>query len=302
MSMTRVLCFLFSLLTSTLRSRLSLQLEIAALRHQLAAYRLKGQRPRIAPPDRLLWSLMANLWPQWRRVLFFVQPRTVTLWQRKRFRDYWRALSQGGRPGRPKIAPESRQLIRRMWQANPTWGSPRIVAELQKLGIEVAKSTVEKYKPRGERLPSATWRTFLDQHVKELVAIDFFIVPTATFKVLFVFLVLAHDRRRIVHFNVTEHPTAQWTAQQIVEAFPFDTAPRYLLRDGDGIYGDAVRRRIDSLGIDEVVTAPASPWQNALCERLIGTLRRELLDHVIILNERHLKQLLSSYLGCRVRE
>ncbi len=296
--MARVLCFLFSLLTSTLRSRLSLQLEIAALRHQLSAYQLKGERPRIAPPDRLLWSLIANLWPQWRRVLFFVQPRTVTLWQQKRFRDYWRALSQRGHPGRPKIAPELRQLIRRMWQANPTWGSPRIVAELQMLGIEVVKSTVEKYKPRGERLPSATWRTFLDQHVKELVAIDFFIVPTATFKVLFVFLVLAHNRRRIVHFNVTEHPTAQWTAQQLVEAFPFDTAPRYLLRDGDGIYGERVRRRIDSLGIDEVVTAPASPWQNPYVERVIGSLRRELLDHVIILNERHLRRLIS----CKVQK
>jgi len=296
MFMARVLCFLFSLLTSTLRSRLSLQLEIAALRHQLSAFRLKGQRPRLAPPDRLLWSLLATLWSRWREALFFVQPRTVTLWQKRRFREYWRALSQGGTPGRPKIAPELRNLIRRMWQANPTWGSPRIVAELHKLGIDVAKSTVEKYKSRGGRFPSATWRTFLDQHLKELVAIDFFIVPTAAFKVLFVFLVLAHDRRRIIHFNVTEHPTAQWTAQQLVEAFPFDTAPRYVLRDGDGIYGDRVRRRIDSLGIDEVITAPASPWQNAYVERVIGSLRRELLDHVIIFNERHLKRLLSCYL------
>ncbi len=296
MFMARVFCFLFSLLTTTLRSRLSLQLEIAALRHQLSAYRLKGQRPLIAPPDRLLWSLLAKLWPQWRGALFFVQPRTVTLWQKRRFREYWRALSQAGRPGRPKIVPELRNRIRRMWQANPTWSSPRIVAELHKLGIEVAKSTVEKYKPRREELPSATWRTFLDLHMRELVAIDFFIVPTATFKVLFVFLVLAHDRRRIIHFNVTEHPTAQWTAQQLVEAFPFDTAPRYLLRDGDGVYGDKVRRRIESLGIGEVVTAPASPWQNAYVERVIGSLRRELLDHVIILNDRHLKRLLSSYL------
>jgi putative transposase len=181
MFMARVLCFLLSLLTSTLRSRLSLQLEIAALRHQLSAYRLKGQRPRIAPPDRLLWSLLATLWSRWRGALFFVQPRTVTLWQKRRFRDYWRALSQGGRAGRPKIAPELRGLIRRMWQANPSWGSPRIVAELHKLGIEVAKSTVEKYKPRGERFPSATWRPFLELHLKELVAIDFFIVPTAIF-------------------------------------------------------------------------------------------------------------------------
>ncbi len=183
-----------------------------------------------------------------------------------------------------------------MWHANPTWGSPRIVAELRKLGIDVAKSTVEKYQPRRDKPPSPTWTTFLDQHVKDLVSIDFFIVPTATLRVLFVFVVLAHDRRRTVHFNVTEHPTAQWTAQQLVEAFPFDSAPRYLLRDGDGIYGERVQLRIEILGIEEVVTAPASPWQNAYVERVIGSFRRELLDHVIILNERHLKRLLSSYL------
>ena len=246
--MTHILYFLLSFLTSTFRSRLSLQLEIAALRHQLSAYRLKGQRPRIAHLDRLIWSVLAKFWSRWRNALFFAQPRTVALWQKKRFRDYWGALSQGGRPGRPKIAPELRQLIKRMWRTNPTWGSPRIVAELYKLGINVAKSTVERYKPHGDRLPSATWRTFLDLHLKDLIAIDFFVVPTATFKVLFVFVVLAHDRRRIVHLNVTEHPTAQWTAQQIVEAFPFDTAPQYLLRDGDGIYGDRVKRRFGELG------------------------------------------------------
>ncbi len=294
--MVHLLRFLVSLFTSSLRSRLSLQLEVAALRHQLSVYQFEQRRPRIAPADRLLWSILARLWSDWRRALFFVQPRTVTLWQKKRFRDYWRRLSQNGAGGRPRIPAELRQLIRRMWQANPTWGSPRIVAELHKLGIEVAKSTVEKYKPHGERLPSVTWRTFLDQHLKELVAIDFFVVPTATFKVLFVFLVLAHDRRRIVHFNVTEHPTAQWTAQQLVEAFPFDTTPGYLLRDGDGIYGERVKRRLESLSIKEVVTAPASPWQNAYVERVIGSLRRELLDHAIIINERHLRRLLSSYL------
>ncbi|MDH3469169.1 MAG: integrase core domain-containing protein [Gammaproteobacteria bacterium] len=181
-------------------------------------------------------------------------------------------------------------------KANRTWGSPKIVAELAMLGIDVAKSTVEKYRPKRAGQPSPTWRTFLDQHVRDLVSIDFFIVPTAAFRALFVFIVLAHDRRRIVYFNVTEHPTAQWTAQQIVEAFPFDAAPSYLIRDGDGIYGERVTRRIESLGIDDVVTAPASPWQNAYVERVIGTLRRELLDHVIVLNERHLKRLMSSYL------
>ncbi len=296
MFMARILCFLSSLLTSTFRSRLSLQLEIAALLHQLSTFRLHGQRPRIEPADRLLWSVIAQLWSQYRRALFFVQPRTITLWQQKRFRDYWRALSQSSPPSRPQIAPELRKLIKRMWQANPTWGSPRIVAELQKLGIEVAKSTVEKYRPHAGRPPSSSWRTFPDQHARELVAVDFFVVPTVTFNVLFVFLALAHDRRRIVHFNVTAHPTAQWTAQQIVEAFPFDTAPQYLVRDGDGTYGDRVQRKLESLGIDEVVTAPASPWQNAYVERLIGSLRRELLDHVIVFNERNLKQLLSSYL------
>jgi transposase InsO family protein len=294
-AMLRLLQFVVSLFTSSLRSRLCLQLEIAALRHQLFVYQYQRRRPRIAAADRLLWSIVARLWSEWRRALFFVQPRTVTLWQKQRFRDYWRRLSQTDE-GRPRIAPELRRLIRRMWQANPAWDSPKIVSELAKLGIDVAKSTVEKYRPRSVGPPSPTWRTFLNQHIRDLVSIDFFVVPTATFRVLFVLVVLAHNRRRIVHFNVTEHPTAQWTAQQLVEAFPFDTAPRYLIRDGDAIYGDQVRRRIVSLGIDEVVTARASPWQNAYVERLIGSLRRELLEHVVILNEHHLKRLLSSYL------
>ncbi len=294
--MIRLIQFVLILVTTSARSRLSLQAENAALRHQLSVYRKSGQRPRIRSADRLLWSVMSRLWSGWRAALFFVQPRTVTTWQKKRFRDFWRALSQSNKPGRPRISPELRKLIGRMWEANPTWGSPKIVAELAMLGINVAKSTVEKYQPKRAGPSSPTWRTFLDQHVRDLVSIDFFIVPTATFRVLFVFIVLAHDRRRIVHFNVTEHPTAQWTAQQIVEAFPFDTAPSYLIRDGDGIYGERVTRRLESLGIDEVVTAPASPWQNAYVERVIGTLRRELFDHVIVLNERHVKRLMSSYL------
>ena len=241
------------LITTSVRSRLYLQAENAALRNQLSLYRKSGQRPRIRPADRLLWCFIAKFWAGWRTALYFVQPRTVTTWQKKRFRDYWRALSQSAKPGRPRISRELRKLIERMWEANPTWGSPKIVAELAMLGIDVAKSTVEKYRPKRAGPPSPTWRTFLDQHVRDLVSIEFFIVPTATFRVLFVFIVLAHDRRRIVHFNVTEHPTAQWTAQQIVEAFPFDTAPSYLIRDGDGIYGERVTRRIESLGIDEVV-------------------------------------------------
>ena len=294
--MTHLIHFLLAFITSSARSRLTLQLEIATLRHQLSAYRAERRKPRISLADRLLWSFVSKCWSGWREALYFVQPRTVVAWQKKRFQDYWRALSQRGRPGRPKIAPELRQLIKRMWQANPTWGSPRIVAELKMLGIDVAKSTVEQYKPTRGKPPSPSWRTFLEQHAHELASIDFFVVPTATLKVLFVLVVLVHDRRRIVYFNVTEQPTAQWTAQQLTEAFPFDTAPRYLLRDGDGSYGREVQRRIFSLGTKEVITAPASPWQNPYVERVIGSIRRELLDHVIVINDRHLKRLLSAYL------
>jgi transposase InsO family protein len=295
--MTRLLGFLLSLLTSTFRTRASLQAEIAALRHQLAVYQRRGERPIIAPADRLLWAVISRLWSGWRAALYFVQPRTVADWQKKRFREYWWKLSGPRNPGRPRISAELQELIRRMWRANPTWGSPRIVGELRKLGISVAKSTVERYRPRSDGRPSISWRKFLDLHVKDLASIDFFVVPTVRFKILFVFLVLSHDRRRIIHFNVTEHPTAHWTAQQLIEAFPFDTAPRFLLRDGDGIYGPAVKRKIKCLGSEDLVTAPASPWQNPYAERVIGSIRRELLDHVVVLNERHLRRLLSGYVA-----
>jgi putative transposase len=286
---------LLAFVVSLFRSRTSLSLEHLALRHQLAVYKQTVARPRLTPPDRLLWAWLSRLWPRWHEVLAFVQPRTVIAWQRKRFRDHWRRLSQRGAPGRPALAKEVRELIRAMWQANPTWGSPRIVGELRKLGIEVAKSTVEKYRPRPKHPPSPTWKTFLKNHMQDLVALDFFVVPTATFRVLFVLVILAHDRRRIVHFNVTEHPTAQWTAQQVVEAFPWDEAPRYLLRDRDRIYSAAFRQRVRHMGIKEVLTAPQSPWQNPYVERLIGSIRRECLDHVIVLHERHLQRLLTDY-------
>jgi transposase InsO family protein len=182
-----------------------------------------------------------------------------------------------------------------MWQANPTWGAPRIVGELRKLGIDVAKSTVETYRLRPERPSSPTWKTFLTSHVQDLVALDFFIVPTVTHKVLFVLLILAHHRRRVVHVHVTEHPTAPWTTQQVVEAFPWDEAPRYLQRDRDGIYGAYFRQRVHVMGIEEVLIAPRSPWQNPYVERLIGSIRRDCLDHVIVLHERHLRRLLTGY-------
>jgi putative transposase len=178
---------------------------------------------------------------------------------------------------------------------NPSWGAPRILSEFLLLGYSVSEATVAKYMPKIRKLPSQTWRTFLANHVPDIVAIDFFTVPTLTFGVLYGFLVLRHDRRQVVHSNVA-HPTAQWTAQQIVESFPFDEAPRYLLRDRDQIYGEYFRRRVKNMGIEEVVIAPQSPWQNPYAERLIGTLRRELLDRVIVLNEAHLRRLMTSYL------
>jgi transposase InsO family protein len=293
--MNRVPSFVINFLMGAFRSRLSLQLEIAALRHQLSLYQRAQRRPAIASSDRLLWSILARLWRGWRGALFFVQPRTVILWQRKRFRDYWRGLSRWDCRGRPAISLELRCLIRRMWQANPTWGSPRIVGELQMLGIDIAKSTVEKYRPKMRGPTSPSWTTFLKQHIQDIVAIDFFTVPTARLRVLFVLIVLTHDRRRVVYFNVTEHPTAEWTAQQLVEAFPWAPAPKYLLRDRDAVYGSQFRKRVRNLGMKERPIAPRSPWQNPYAERVIGSIRRECLDHVVVLNERHLKRLLRDY-------
>ena len=293
--MWQVTSFVMNFFMGAFRSRLSLQLEIAALRHQLSLYQRKQQRPVISSGDRMVWVVLAHLWRGWRKALYFVQPRTVILWQRKRFRDYWRELSRRGHTGRSPISPELRCLIRRMWNANPTWGSPRIVGELQMLGIDIAKSTVERYRPKSRKPPSPSWRTFLEQHMRDTAAIDFFTVPATRFRVLFVLVVLCHDRRRIVHFNVTEHPTAEWTAQQLVEAFPWELPQKYLLRDCDAIFGAHFRKRVHNLGLGERPIAPRSPWQNPYVERLIGSIRRECLDHHVVLNERHLKRLLHGY-------
>jgi transposase InsO family protein len=292
--MLPVLSALLAFAMGLFRSRASLCLKNLALRHQLAVYKQTVHRPRLRWPDRLFWVWLSRLWSGWQAALAFVQPRTVIAWQ-QRFRDHWRRLSEQGTPGRPAIAKEIRTLIQDMWQANPTWGSPRIVGELHKLGIEVAKSTVETYRIRPRKPPSPTWKTFLANHMQDLVALDFFVVPTVTCKVLFVLLILAHHRRRVVHVSITEHPTAAWTVQQVVDAFPWDEAPRYLLRDRDHIYSASFRQRVHNMGIEEVITAPRSPWQNPYVERLIGSIRRECLDHVIVLHERHLRRLLTSY-------
>jgi putative transposase len=288
---------LLAVMSTVFRSRLSLQLEVVALRHQLSVYQRSVKRPRIRPGDRILWSWLSRHWSKWRNVLHFVQPLTVIAWQRRRFCEHWARISRRGPPGRPTVSKEIRDLIWRISHANPDWGSPRIVGELGKLGIVVAKSTVEKYRVRSNKPPSPTWRAFLKNHIADLVSIDFFTIPTINFKVLFVLIVLLHHRRKVVHFNVTENPTAQWAAQQMVEAFPWDSAPKYLLRDRDAIFGETFRRRVAGLGIQEVLSAPRSPWQNPYVERLIGTLRRECFDHAIVLNTSHARRILTRYLS-----
>jgi transposase len=275
----------------------AIAIENAALRLQLAAFQRKRKRPVLTSFDRLFWVGLSLVWNGWRAALVYVQPDTVVRWQRERFRKFWARLSRVNRRprGRPATAAEIRRLIERMVAANPLWRAPRIHGELKMLGIEVSERTVSRILRTLRRPPTQTWKTFLHNHVGQLVSIDFFTVPTVTMRVLFVFLVLEHCRREVLHFNVTEHPTAAWTSQQIVEAFADRDAPRYLIRDRDAVYGNEVRLRIASLHIEEVLAAPRSPWQNPYAERLIGSIRRDCLNHFMILNARHLKRTLASY-------
>lgn len=252
----------FLFLRSLLVSQAALAAENLALRQQLAILKPRMKRPKLRRRDRL----------------------------------FWRWKSRQRRSGRPKVEHEIREMIRWLSRQNPSWGAPRILSELKMLGYDVAESTVAKYMCRKRKPPSQTWRTFLGNHVKDIAAVDFFTVPTVTFRVLSCFLVLRHERRRVVHFNVTEDPSAKWAAQQVIEAFPYDEAPRYLIRERDGIYGEFFKCRVHGMNIEEVLIAPKSPWQNPYVERLIGSIRRECLDHMIILNEEHLRRVLSEYL------
>src|SRR5919201_283653 len=272
-----------------------LALENLALRQQLAVYKRTVIRPPLRRTDRLFWVGLATIWTRWRQALVIVTPATVLQWQRRRFREYWTRLSRHASEGRPQVHPEIRTLIIRMATANPLWGAPRIHGELLKLGINVAERTVSRLMPKRRPRPSQTWRTFLANHVRDLVSLDFFTVPTARLRVLFVLVVLAHHRRRVVHFSVTEHPTAHWTAQQIVDAFPDDGAPLCLLRDRDSVYGHVFQQRVKGMGIAELLTAPQNPWRNPFAERLISSIRRQCLNHVLVLSERHLRRILVRY-------
>jgi transposase InsO family protein len=284
---------------SLFRTRAALQLEILALRHQLGVLQRSVKRPKLTRFDRMLWVWLCGAWAAWRSALCIVKPDTVIAWHRKGFRLFWTGKVRRGQPGRPAVPKEIRKLIRKMSRENPLWGAPRIHGELLKLGIDIGETSVSKYMVRRRNPPSQTWRTFLENHIKSTVSIDFFTVPTIRFQVLYVFLVLAHDRRRIVHFNVTAHPTAEWTAQQLREAFPFEEVPKYLLRDRDRIFGVDFTKQVEDLGIEEVLSAPRSPWQRAYIERVIGSIRRECLDHVIVFHEeslyRHVKAFVEYY-------
>ncbi len=285
---------IFVFLRSLLRSQSELAAENLVLRQQLAVLEQRSKRPRLRNRDRIFWSWIPRLLSNWRSVLVIVQPDTVLGWHRQGFRLYWRWRSRG-RSGRPKIDVEIRKLIRRMSSENPLWGTPRIRSELRLLGYEASKATVAKYKVRHRRPMSQTWRTFLDNHARDIVAVDFFTVPTATFRPLFCFIVLRHHRRMVVHFNTTAHPMAEWTAQQIVEAFPEDHVPRFLIRDRYSIHGAFFQEWVKHMGIEQVLTAYRSPWQLPYVERIIGAIRRECLDHLIVLNERRLLRILRAY-------
>jgi transposase InsO family protein len=279
-----------------LRSRASLVAENLALRQQLAALRV-GRRPRLGPIDRAFWVALSRVWSRWQDVVAIVKPATVVAWHRRGFARFWTWKSR--RPRRPPLAAEVIELIVRMAKENPTWSRQRIAAELSKLGHDLSKDSVAKYLPRPagrpRRSPSMTWGTFVRMHLAGTIAVDFLTVPTATLRSLYVFVVLSLERRLLLHVNVTAHPYAAWTAQQMVEAMGPEVQAVRLIRDRDAIYGRAFDERVGGLGLETVRIAPRSPWQNGYAERFIGTLRRELLDHIIVLGERHLLRLVREH-------
>jgi transposase InsO family protein len=277
------------------RSRASLEIEILALRHQLNILRRKSpKRPTLDSIDRMIFAGLYGLAPGVLSALAIVRPETVIRWHRAGFRLYWRWRS---RPcgGRPKVPLELRQLIWDISIANPLWGAPRIHGELLKLGIDVGQTTVAKYMARGRGPPSQGWKTFLRNHADGVASMDLFVVPTISFRLLYGFLILHHGRREILWIGTTSHPSADWIARQLTEAFGWEEAPRYIIRDRDCAYCDIVVRRLRAMGIRDRPTAPRSPWQNGYCERLIGSIRRDCLDYVVIFGEQHLRHLLRSY-------
>src|ERR1700737_140663 len=293
--MIALIWFVLAALASPLKWKRRLEAENAVLRHQLIVLRrkLKG-RARFTNSDRWFFVQMYRCFPSILKVVPIVRPETLVSWHRAGFRRYWRWKSRR-RGGRPRIEIELRALIWQMSMENLLWGAPRIHGELPKLGFSVAQSTVAKYMVKRRGPPSQGWRTFLRTHAPDIAAMDLFVVPTIGFKLLYGFVIVRIDRRELIWINVTTNPTAEWIARQITEAFPWDGAPGYMIRDRDRIYGSVVTRRLRAMGIRDKPTAPASPWQNGFAERLIGSIRRECLDHIIVLGEVHLRRILISY-------
>src|ERR1039457_5365082 len=288
-------CFVLAVLASPFKSKSRLEAENAVLRHQLIVLRRKVQgRVRLTNNDRWFLIQLYRWFPSILNVLTIIRPETLVRWHRAGFRWYWRWKSRP-RGGRPHIEADLRALIRQMSMENPLWGAPRIHGELLKLGFDVAQSSVAKYMVKRRGPPSQGWRTFLRNHAPDITAMDLLIVPTVGFDLLYGFVIVRLDRRELVWINVTTNPTAEWIARQLTEAFPWDETPRYLIRDRDRIYGSMVTRRMRAMGIRDKPTAPASPWQNGFAERLIGSIRRECLDHIVVLGEAHLRQILRSY-------
>jgi transposase InsO family protein len=295
--MVALICFVLAMLALPFKSKSRLEAENAALRHQLIVLRRKVRgRAQLSNNDRWFFVQLYRWFPSILQVVTILRPETLVRWHRDGFRRYWRWKSRS-RGGRPQIETELRALIRQMSVENLLWGAPRIHGELLKLGFEIAQSSVAKYMVKRCGPPSQGWRTFLRNHAPDIAAMDFFVVPSLGFKLLYGFVIIRLDRRDLVWINVTTNPTAEWVARQITEAFPWDEAPRYVIRDRDQIYGAVVTRRLRAMGIRDKPIAPASPWQNGFAERLIGSIRRECLDHLIVFGEQHLRRILISYVA-----
>jgi transposase InsO family protein len=293
--MVALLWFLLRLLVSPFRSAGRLEAENAALRHQLVTLRRKVRgRVEFTNGDRLFFVLLYRWFPSILKAITIIRPETLVRWHRAGFRHYWRWKSRNP-GGRPPIRADLRALIRRMSIENVLWGAPRIQGELLKLGFTVAQSTVAKYMANRGNSSGQRWSTFLRNHAPHIAALDLLVVPTMSFVQLYVLVIVRLARRELVLINVTRHPTAEWVAQQITEAFPWNGAPRYLIHDQDAIYGAAVTRRLRAMGIRDKPIAAGSPWQNGYVERLIGTIRRECLDHVIVFGEPHLRRMLTEF-------
>src|SRR5215813_11721849 len=277
------------------RPRSALQAEILVLRHQLHVLRRRSRkRGAVSNIDRLVFTGLYRLAPDALDALKILKPETVIRWHCAGFRAWWRWKSRP-RGGRPKTPAEVRQLICEMSLANPLWGAPRIHGELRKLGIDVGQTTVAKYMSKRRRPPSQGWKTFLHNHAEAVASIDLFVVPTISFRLLYGFLILRHARRELLWLGVTTHPNPEWLARQLTEAWGWNEPPRYIIRDRDGAYGDAFLRRLGAMGIRDRPISARSPWQNGHAERLIGSIRRECLDHVVVFGERHLRHLLTAY-------